>query len=80
MNVLSHSLYADAFDMRITITGNAFTDNSFFVHPAYIARRVAKNLKMKSYILSYPEINLISLIKFFYNFDVQGAGPNARDP
>lgn len=80
VNVLSYSDFDNSFDMNINIEKNTFDNNMYYVDPAYVSKGVSANVKFKSYMQSYPEINMISLIKFYYNFDLEGSGPNARDP
>lgn len=79
INILSFADYQNTFSITVDITNNKFTNNEYFIHPVYVDQQLTKNTKFKSYIQSYQEINLISLIKFYYNFDLQGNGPNSKD-
>lgn len=54
--------------------------NTYFIDPTFLSSSAIKNTKIISYIQSYPEINMIQLIKFYYNFDISGFGPSSKDP
>ncbi|EAS02157.2 transmembrane protein, putative (macronuclear) [Tetrahymena thermophila SB210] len=80
LNVLSFAQYMGTFNIEVDILQNTFQFNTYYFDYNYIVQQSPKNLKYQSYIIPYPEINKVQLIKFYYNFDVSGSGPNAQDP
>ncbi|KAL4440919.1 hypothetical protein ABPG74_009332 [Tetrahymena malaccensis] len=80
INILSYAQYMDTFNIEVDIQQNTFQFNIYYFDLNYIALQAPLNLKFQSYIIPYPEINKIQLVKFYYNFDVSGSGPNAQDP